>query len=239
MQGLSAALLLSAGQLRPAAACYRQQGGSECSWQRRPQPPELNTNSPSRWPWAGSSQFHPPGRLQWPGPASARPEGERCRGDYSPFPVRHLSSARDTASSNPFCSLLPSTLDEPLPTAPPPLDGEAQRRQAALRPWWLQRKVARVEGMGHLESIADWASECRVGARERMHLRSEKSLDPPPSFLCSCSHLSADSLVLWRGFSKGPHHMGRLRNAKIHVERAVKVGGDRVVVATFTSFLYP
>ncbi|XP_050004346.1 tubulin monoglycylase TTLL3 isoform X5 [Alexandromys fortis] len=31
-----------------------------------------------------------------------------------------------------------------------------------------------------------------------------------------------DSLVLWRGFSKGPHHMGRLRNAKIHVERAVK-----------------
>ncbi|XP_036037217.1 tubulin monoglycylase TTLL3 isoform X3 [Onychomys torridus] len=31
-----------------------------------------------------------------------------------------------------------------------------------------------------------------------------------------------DSLVLWRGFSKGPHPMGRLRNAKIHVERAVK-----------------
>nr|XP_048294549.1 tubulin monoglycylase TTLL3 isoform X2 [Myodes glareolus] len=153
MQGLSAALLLSAGQLRPAAACYRQQGGSECSWQRRPQPPELNTNSPSRWPWAGSSQFHPPGRLQWPGPASARPEGARCRGDYSPFSVRHLSSARDTASSHPVCSRLPSTLDEPLPTASPPPD---------------------------------------------------------------------DSLVLWRGFSKGPHHMGRLRNAKIHVERAVK-----------------
>ncbi|XP_050004343.1 tubulin monoglycylase TTLL3 isoform X2 [Alexandromys fortis] len=114
-------------------------------------------------PCSGSSQFHPPGRLQWPGPASARPEGTRCRGDYSPFPVRHLSSAhahksfapgaQDTASSHPVCSLLPPTLDEPLPTAPPPPD---------------------------------------------------------------------DSLVLWRGFSKGPHHMGRLRNAKIHVERAVK-----------------
>ncbi|XP_038282930.1 tubulin monoglycylase TTLL3 isoform X6 [Canis lupus familiaris] len=30
------------------------------------------------------------------------------------------------------------------------------------------------------------------------------------------------SLVLWRGFSKPSHHMGRLRNARIHVERAVK-----------------
>ncbi|XP_049718233.1 tubulin monoglycylase TTLL3 isoform X2 [Elephas maximus indicus] len=30
------------------------------------------------------------------------------------------------------------------------------------------------------------------------------------------------SFVLWRGFSKASHHMGRLRNAKIHVERAVK-----------------
>jgi hypothetical protein len=39
--------------------------------------------------------------------------------------------------------------------------------------------------------------------------------------------------------------MGRLRNAKIHVERAVKVGGDGVVVvvvvaaATLTSLSYP
>ncbi|XP_030891082.1 tubulin monoglycylase TTLL3-like [Leptonychotes weddellii] len=31
------------------------------------------------------------------------------------------------------------------------------------------------------------------------------------------------SLVLWRGFSKPSHHMGRLRNARIHVERAVKI----------------
>ncbi|KAM9186269.1 tubulin monoglycylase TTLL3-like isoform 1-T1 [Dugong dugon] len=30
------------------------------------------------------------------------------------------------------------------------------------------------------------------------------------------------SFVLWRGFSKASHHMGRLGNAKIHVERAVK-----------------
>lgn len=36
-------------------------------------------------------------------------------------------------------------------------------------------------------------------------------------------HPYSDSLLLWRGFTKGtPHHMGRLRSAKIHVERAVK-----------------
>ncbi|XP_040593451.1 tubulin monoglycylase TTLL3 isoform X3 [Mesocricetus auratus] len=163
MQGLSAALLLSAGQLVPAAAWYRQERGSECSWHRRPQPPELRTNFPPQWPWASSSEFDPPGNQQWAGPASARPEGARCGGslgDCNSLPARHLSSAhefmpgaQDTANPYPVCSLLPPTLAEPLPDAPPPPD---------------------------------------------------------------------DSLILWRGFSKGPHHMGRLRNAKIHVERAVK-----------------
>ncbi|XP_059114338.1 tubulin monoglycylase TTLL3 isoform X2 [Peromyscus eremicus] len=164
MQALSAALFLNAGQLGPTAACYDQEDGSECSWHGRPQPPELCTNSPSRWPWArSSSEFRPPRRLQWPVPASARPEVAHCggsRGDCSPLPVRHLSSAHEfvpgaqgTANPYPVCSLLPTTLDEHLPDVPPPPD---------------------------------------------------------------------DSLVLWRGFSKGPHSMGRLRNAKIHVERAVK-----------------
>ncbi|OBS79361.1 hypothetical protein A6R68_18221 [Neotoma lepida] len=163
MQGISAAFLLSAGHLGPAATCYHQEGGTECSWDGRPQPSELRTNSPSRWPWACSSEFRPPGRLQWPGPASARPEvASSSRGDCSPLPGRHLSSAHEfvpgvqgTANPYPVCSLLPPTLDEPLPDALPP-------------PY--------------------------------------------------------DSLVLWRGFSKGPQPMGRLRNAKIHVERAIKRG---------------
>nr|XP_042129747.1 tubulin monoglycylase TTLL3 isoform X5 [Peromyscus maniculatus bairdii] len=160
MQALSAALFLNAGQLGPAAACYNQEDGSECSWHGRPQPPELCTSTPSRWLFP---EFRPPRRLQWPGPASARPEVAHCggsRGDCSPLPVRHLSSAHEfvpgaqgTANPYPVSSLLPTTLDEPLPDVPPPPD---------------------------------------------------------------------DSLVLWRGFSKGPHSMGRLRNAKIHVERAVK-----------------
>ncbi|XP_051011033.1 tubulin monoglycylase TTLL3 [Acomys russatus] len=159
MQGVSAALLLSAGQVVPAAAWYRQEGSSERSWHQRPQPPELHTSSQSRWPWARSSEFRPLGRLQWSGPASARPEGTRC-GDCNPLPARHLSSAheafvpgaRGTADPHRVCSLVPQTQDEPLPG----------------------------------------------------------TLQPPH-----------DSL-LWRGFSKRPHHMGRLRNAKIHVERAVK-----------------
>uniref|UniRef100_A0A673UWE8 Tubulin tyrosine ligase like 3 n=1 Tax=Suricata suricatta TaxID=37032 RepID=A0A673UWE8_SURSU len=39
---------------------------------------------------------------------------------------------------------------------------------------------------------------------------------------CGPPILVGGSLVLWRGFSKASHHMGRLRNARIHVERAVK-----------------
>uniref|UniRef100_A0A8C0QXR9 Tubulin tyrosine ligase like 3 n=2 Tax=Canis lupus dingo TaxID=286419 RepID=A0A8C0QXR9_CANLU len=44
----------------------------------------------------------------------------------------------------------------------------------------------------------------------------------PPACPIPAPRLSAGSLVLWRGFSKPSHHMGRLRNARIHVERAVK-----------------
>ncbi|XP_027284877.1 tubulin monoglycylase TTLL3 isoform X5 [Cricetulus griseus] len=160
MQGLSAAFFLSP---EPAAAWYCQEGGSKCSWHRRPQPPELHTNSPSQWPWACSSEFGLSGRQQWLGPASSRPEGAPCggsHGDYNSLPLSHLSSAlefelgaQDTAPPCPVCSLLPPILAESLPDVPPPPD---------------------------------------------------------------------DSLVLWRGFSKGPHHVGRLRNAKIHVERAIK-----------------
>eukprot|EP00073_Rattus_norvegicus_P046030 XP_017448178.1 PREDICTED: tubulin monoglycylase TTLL3 isoform X1 [Rattus norvegicus] len=197
MQGLSAPLLLSAEQLGPGAAWYRQEGSSECSWLQRSQPPKHRTNFSSRCPWARNSEFRPSERLQWLGPASARPEVARSgnsQGDCSPLPARHLSSARerfvpgalDTVNPEPACSLVPPTLDEPLPDAPPPPGGEAQNGPPPLTPYRLQTEAAKVEGMGTLE----------------------------------CTR---DSLLLWRGFTKGtPHHMGRLRNAKIHVERAVK-----------------
>uniref|UniRef100_A0A8C6N2V6 Tubulin tyrosine ligase-like family, member 3 n=1 Tax=Mus spicilegus TaxID=10103 RepID=A0A8C6N2V6_MUSSI len=164
MQGVSSALFLSAGQLGPGAAWYRQEGSSECSWLRRSQPSELRTNFSSRWPWPRNSESRRSERLQWPGPASAKPEVASCgdsRRDYSSLPARHLSSAREssmpgalgTVNPQPVRTLVPPTLDEPLPDALPPPD---------------------------------------------------------------------DSLLLWRGLTKGPNHMGRLRNAKIHVERAVK-----------------
>lgn len=117
------------------------------------------------------------------------------------------------------------------------------RRRVALTPYLLQAEATQVEGMGHLECTGGWASGCRVGAREGGHLKSEKSRAKSLAFCVTALHLSADSLLLWRGFSKGPHHVGRLRNAKIHVERAVKVGGNGVVgvvvVATLTSLSYP
>ncbi|XP_076796364.1 tubulin monoglycylase TTLL3 isoform X2 [Arvicanthis niloticus] len=196
MQGLSAALLLSAEQLGPGAAWYRQEGSSECSWLRRPQPPELRTNFSSRWPWARNSEFRPSERQQWPGPASARPEVASCgdgQGDYTPLPARHLSSAREssvpgalgTVNPETVCSLVPPTPDERLPDALPPPDGEAQSGPPPLTPYQLQAEAAKVERMGNLKC-------------------------------------TGDSVLLWRGLNKGPHHMGRLRNAKIHVERAVK-----------------
>lgn len=198
MQGLSAPLLLSAEQLGPGAAWYRQEGSSECSWLQKSQPPKHRTNFSSRCHWARNSEFRPSERLQWLGPASARPEVARSgnsQGDCSPLPARHLSSARerfvpsalDTVNPEPACSLAPPTLDEPLPDAPPPPGGEAQNGPPPLTPYRLQTKAAKVEGMGTLECTRGWASRYRVGAREGGHLESEKSLGQASSFLCFCS----------------------------------------------------
>uniref|UniRef100_A0A452R6F3 Tubulin tyrosine ligase like 3 n=1 Tax=Ursus americanus TaxID=9643 RepID=A0A452R6F3_URSAM len=66
------------------------------------------------------------------------------------------------------------------------------------------------------------ASACRLGhAFESCRTVRPVSAEPP-ACLIPTLHLSAGSLALWRGFSKPSHHMGRLRNARIHVERAVK-----------------
>ena len=168
MQGVSSALLLSAGQLGPGAAWYRQEGSSECSWLRRSQPSELRTNFSSRWPWPRNSESRRSERLQWPGPASAKPEVASCgdsRRDYSSLPARH------------------PTLDEPLPDALRPPDGEAQSGPPPLTPYRLQAEAARVEGMGNLQCIGGWASGYRVGTREGGHLKSEKSLGQASSFV--------------------------------------------------------
>ncbi|XP_023392666.1 tubulin monoglycylase TTLL3-like isoform X2 [Pteropus vampyrus] len=49
-----------------------------------------------------------------------------------------------------------------------------------------------------------------------------RQLGPPHTRALDDAPPQDASLVLWRGFSKASHHMSRLGNAKIHVERAVK-----------------
>ncbi|XP_047636316.1 tubulin monoglycylase TTLL3 isoform X9 [Phacochoerus africanus] len=59
-------------------------------------------------------------------------------------------------------------------------------------------------------SYAQGAAEPRP--RGPSPAKTKEDATPPPD----------GSLVLWRGFSKASQYMGRLRNARIHVERAVK-----------------
>ncbi|XP_030783451.1 tubulin monoglycylase TTLL3 isoform X16 [Rhinopithecus roxellana] len=118
MQGPDAPLLLSAGELGPgrrgSASWYRQGGGPVCNWLRKPQPLEPRTSFPS----AHRSEFRPPWRLPWPGPASAQPEeghaGGRCQAG-SPVPARRLGRA--------FKTLVPGThaqgAADPCPLGPP------------------------------------------------------------------------------------------------------------------------
>ncbi|XP_073888935.1 tubulin monoglycylase TTLL3 isoform X6 [Macaca fascicularis] len=118
MQGPDAPLLLSAGELGPgrrvSASWYRQGGGPVCNWLRKPQPLEPRTS----FPLARRSEFRPPRRLPWPGPASAQPEeghaGGRCQAG-SPAPARRLGRA--------FNTLVPGThaqgAADPRPLGPP------------------------------------------------------------------------------------------------------------------------
>ncbi|XP_032005521.1 tubulin monoglycylase TTLL3 isoform X10 [Hylobates moloch] len=128
MQGPDAPLLLSAGELglgrRGSASWYRQDGGVVCNWLRKPQPLEPRTSFPS----APRSEFRPPRRLPWPGPASAQPEEGHAGGRYkagSPAPARRLSGAFKTlvpgthalgaADSHPLGPPHTPILDDPSP----------------------------------------------------------------------------------------------------------------------------
>ncbi|EAW64004.1 hCG1995701, isoform CRA_g [Homo sapiens] len=78
----------------------KNEGGAVCNWLRKPQPLEPRTSFPS----ARRSEFRPPRRLPWAGPASAQSEeghaGGRCQAG-SPAPARRLSGA--------FKTLVPGT----------------------------------------------------------------------------------------------------------------------------------
>lgn len=240
MQGPDAPLLLSAGELGPgrrvSASWYRQGGGPVCNWLRKPQPLEPRTS----FPLARRSEFRPPRRLPWPGPASAQPEeghaGGRCQAG-SPAPARRLGRA--------FKTLVPGThaqgAADPRPLGPPhtpvlddpsPQDGEAPCGPFTLAYSGCEddKMLGWREGMGVGRRAAK-GGHPDEGRRQRrgVAIGGEKrswaeTLGPGPVYPATTPHLSAGFPVLWRGSSKASH-MNRLRNAKIYVERAVKVRG--------------
>ncbi|XP_037657223.1 tubulin monoglycylase TTLL3-like isoform X2 [Choloepus didactylus] len=248
MEGPSVALLLGAGELgarsRSSAAWYCQEGEPVCSWPRKPQPAELRTSAPVLWPWARHSGFALPGTLPRPGPVSARSDKAREGGKR-----RADSPASSSRPGNAFTKLtcggrapeaaVPLPLGSPFIHAldePPPQEGEAQRGPPRHPPRGSRRlwPVAAAKddktlgwkewGSGE-ETQTGWADEGWKKRRGRGIQRLGKTPRPRPSYLplsTPTPHLPAGSLVLWQGFSKVSHHMGRLRNAKIHVERAVK-----------------
>ncbi|XP_073888932.1 tubulin monoglycylase TTLL3 isoform X3 [Macaca fascicularis] len=237
MQGPDAPLLLSAGELGPgrrvSASWYRQGGGPVCNWLRKPQPLEPRTS----FPLARRSEFRPPRRLPWPGPASAQPEeghaGGRCQAG-SPAPARRLGRA--------FNTLVPGThaqgAADPRPLGPPhtpvlddpsPQDGEAPCGPFTLAYSGCEddKMLGWREGMGVGRRAAE-GGHLDEGRRQRrgVAIGGEKrswaeTLGPGPVYPAPTPHLSAGFPVLWRGSSKASH-MNRLRNAKIYVERAVK-----------------
>nr|XP_059878995.1 tubulin monoglycylase TTLL3 [Delphinus delphis] len=105
----------------------------------------------------------------------------------------------------------------PLGPRPPRPRRTTRRRTVrpfAARPSWPEAVGARTRRLGADVGIRRRAVEDEHPDEE---WRERRGANPSPT-----AHLSAGSLVLWRGFSKASQHMGRLRNAKIHVERAIK-----------------
>lgn len=219
MQGPCAALLLSAGELvvahQGAAAWYCQEGGS--------------TSSPAPWPWACHSEFPPADPLPWPGPASACPEGVRAGGKRG---ARSLASARrlghafesqaqgtHTQSTEDLCPL--GSLHTRAPDYGQSPDGEACCPSIVAGGGCKNKKT----WVGGNKRSGECGLRMKSGERSVVIGGQERLQAEPPASPIPTLHLSAGSLVLWRGFSKPSHHMGRLRNARIHVERAVKVGG--------------
>jgi hypothetical protein len=119
-----------------------------------------------------------------------------------------LAQAQSAADPHSLDPLHIQALDDP----PLPQDGEAQGGLPVLARGVCGDKT--------------WERQ-RVGVQmKRKKKELEKPWAQPLAYpVLAPSRLSSGSLVLWRGFSK-TSHMGRLRNAKIHVERAIKVGGD-------------
>ncbi|EPQ10109.1 Tubulin monoglycylase TTLL3 [Myotis brandtii] len=106
-------------------------------------------------------------------------------------------------------------------------------------PWpWAHRSEFRpLETLPWPRSACAWSDGARAGSKSLAgshaiqslahgtHAQGTAVLRPlgrPHTRALDDAPLQDGSLVLWSGLSKDSPHMGRLRNAKIHVERAVK-----------------
>nr|XP_060487664.1 tubulin monoglycylase TTLL3 isoform X4 [Panthera onca] len=114
----------------------------------------------------------------------------------------------------------PEKLPGPGPASARPEGARAGRKRGAGRPATARglSRAFELPAYGiHAQSTADL---CRFRSPHTSALDDAQSQEDEAR--CGLPILVGGSLVLWRGFSKASHHMGRLRNARIHVERAVK-----------------
>ncbi|XP_062969670.1 tubulin monoglycylase TTLL3 isoform X2 [Cynocephalus volans] len=140
--------------------------------------------------------------MRGPGPALPLGSGELG-------PARRGSAAWCRQEGGPVCSW---------PRKPQPCGA----RTSSPSPWpWARRSGLRPPGR------LPWPGPTSAGPQESCAGGPLRAFETPPR---DSPHTPAledpprqdGSLVLWPGFSKASHHMGRLRNAKIHVDRAVK-----------------
>ncbi|XP_062056394.1 tubulin monoglycylase TTLL3 isoform X2 [Lepus europaeus] len=127
----------------------------------------------------------------------------------------------------------PRELQPPEPrissAAPWPWARHSQQRLGRLPPPgrlpWLGPASARPDCAGGSPAPArpvDQAFEKLAPGPHAQSAEDPHSLGPVHALTLDDAPLRDGSLCLWGGVSKASHHMGRLKNAKLHVERAVK-----------------
>ncbi|KAK1332338.1 LOW QUALITY PROTEIN: hypothetical protein QTO34_007011 [Cnephaeus nilssonii] len=119
----------------------------------------------------------------------------------------------------------------------PPQPPEPRTSYPVPWPWARHSEIRPPKTLPWPRPASAWSNGARAGGKSLAGSRAIRSLahgthargtadlrprGPPHTPARDDAPLQDGSLVLWPGLSKESPHMGRLRNAKIHVERAVK-----------------
>ncbi|XP_036075098.1 tubulin monoglycylase TTLL3 isoform X5 [Rousettus aegyptiacus] len=180
----------------------------------------LGTEGPP--PWGGGAQrgqgARGEGRMQGPGVALLLSAGELV--------VAHQDSAAwYRQEGGRVCSWLRKS-QPPEPRASFPWTWARRSEFQALgTPPWPGSTSAGQDSSDSKYPDCSPASLCCLGRSFQSLTQGAadlRRLGPPHTRALDDAPPQDGSLVLWRGFSKASHHMSRLSNAKIHVERAVK-----------------